>query len=83
MPLSAERKAWYFTRLQELLDSYTKIMVVQCDNVGSKQMADIRMALRGNAVVLLGKNTMIRKIITNYLKDHPGHPYEQLLARIR
>jgi hypothetical protein len=26
---------------------------------------------------------MIRKIITNYLKDHPGHPYEQLLARIR
>jgi large subunit ribosomal protein LP0 len=83
MPLSAERKAWYFKRLQELLDSYTKIMLVQCDNVGSKQMADIRLALRGQAVVLLGKNTMIRKILLNYVKQNPGHPYELLVARIK
>lgn len=83
MPLSAERKAWYFGRLQELLGTYTKIMVVQCDNVGSKQMADIRMALRGDAVVLLGKNTMIRKIMTNYVKEHPNHPYEALIPRVR
>lgn len=83
MPLSAERKTWYFQRLQELLDSYSKIMLVQCDNVGSKQMADIRMALRGQAVVLLGKNTMIRKILQNYVKQNPGHPYELLISRIR
>jgi len=83
MPLSAERKTWYFQRLQELLDSYSKIMLVQCDNVGSKQMADIRMALRGQAVVLLGKNTMIRKILQNYVKQNPGHPYELLIARVR
>jgi len=83
MPLSAERKAWYFKRLEELLDSYSKIMLVQCDNVGSKQMADIRMALRGQAVVLLGKNTMIRKILLNYVKQNPGHPYELLVARIK
>jgi large subunit ribosomal protein LP0 len=83
MPLSAERKTWYFGRLQELLGTYTKIMVVQCDNVGSKQMADIRMALRGDAVVLLGKNTMIRKIMSNYVREHPGHPYEALIPRVR
>ncbi len=42
MPLSAERKEWYFGRLKELLDAYTKILVVQCDNVSSKQMAQVR-----------------------------------------
>jgi large subunit ribosomal protein LP0 len=83
MPLSQERKQWYFGRLQELLDSYSKILLVQCDNVGSKQMADIRMALRGKAVVLLGKNTMIRKILVDYVKKNPGHPYEQLIGRVR
>ncbi len=33
--------------------------------------------------MLMGKNTMIRKIITNYLKENPGHPYEKLLPNIR
>ncbi len=42
MPLSAERKEWYFGRLKELLDAYTKILVVQCDNVSSKQMSQVR-----------------------------------------
>jgi large subunit ribosomal protein LP0 len=83
MPLSTERKAWYFQRLEELLGSYSKILVVQCDNVGSRQMAQIRMALRGKAVVLLGKNTLIRKIMANYLKKNPGHPYELLMPRVK
>ncbi|KAG5175774.1 ribosomal protein L10-domain-containing protein [Tribonema minus] len=83
MPLSAERKEWYFKRLEELLGSYSKILLVQCDNVGSRQMAQIRLALRGQAVVLLGKNTMIRKILTNYIKQNPGHPYENLIPRVR
>jgi len=82
MPLSAERKAWYFERLRELLDNHTKIFLVQADNVGSNQMAKIRFALRGKATVLMGKNTMIRKIITTYLKDKPGHPFELLLPRV-
>lgn len=83
MPLSSDRKTWYFGRLKELLDTYTKIFIVQADNVRSSQMAQIRMSLRGKAVVLMGKNTMIRKIISVYLKENPGHPYEQLLARVR
>eukprot|EP01044_Picomonas_judraskeda_P033642 COSAG03_NODE_13573_length_497_cov_0.982412_1_plen_63_part_01 len=47
--------------------------VVGADNVGSKQMADIRFALRdgkGNkkaeAVVLMGKNTLIRRTLGNH-----------------
>lgn len=82
MPLSTERKAWYFDRLKELLDNHTKIFLVHCDNVGSNQMAKIRFALRGVATVLMGKNTMMRKIISLYIKDNPGHPFEQLLNKI-
>lgn len=40
-------------------------------------MAKIRFALRGTATVLMGKNTMMRKIISLYIKDNPGHPFEQ------
>ena len=52
------------------------LLLLQADNVGSSQMAKIRFALRGSATVLMGKNTMIRKIISTYVKDHPGHPFE-------
>lgn len=50
----------------------------QADNVGSNQLAKIRFALRGSATVLMGKNTMIRKIISLYIKDNPGHPLEMV-----
>lgn len=52
------------------------VLPLQADNVGSNQMAKIRFALRGSATVLMGKNTMIRKIISLYIKDNPGHPLE-------
>jgi len=51
-----------------LLDEYQKILIVTADNVGSNQMQQIRRALRGKAVLLMGKNTMIRKAI----RDHFG-----------
>eukprot|EP00903_Cladosiphon_okamuranus_P016998 g15667.t1 len=82
MPLSPERKTWYFERLKDLIENHTKIFLVQADNVGSNQMAKIRFALRGSATVLMGKNTMIRKIISLYVKDNPGHPLEQLLPKV-
>jgi len=82
MTISFERKQEYFVKLENLLESYTKILLVSVDNVGSLQMQQIRMALRGTAEVLMGKNTMIRKVMNNFLKKNPGHPYEALLPRI-
>lgn len=58
------------------------LLLLQADNVGSSQMAKIRFALRGTATVLMGKNTMIRKIISTYLKDHPDHPFELVRCNI-
>ena len=80
---SRERKEEYFEKMEALMDEYTKVLVVHADHVGSLQMQKIRMALRGTAVVLMGKNTMIRKIIANYCKKNPDSPYEFLTPCVR
>jgi len=83
MTISFERKQEYFERFANLLDTYTKILVVNVDNVGSNQMQQIRMSLRGTADILMGKNTLMRKVMNDYLKKNPGHPYEGLIAHVR
>lgn len=78
MPLSAERKAEYFDKMKELLGSYSKLFVVSIDNVGSMQLQMTRKALRGKAEVLMGKNTMMRKVIQDFVDENPGTPVEKL-----
>jgi len=77
---SQARKAEYFNKLNKLLDNYTKIFLVEADNVGSNQMHKIRISLRGSAVILMGKNTMIRKAIRARLAANPL--LEKLLSYI-
>jgi len=55
-------KAAYFEKLKGLLDEYRSVFIVTVDNVSSQQMHEIRVSLRGEAVVLMGKNTMVRDI---------------------
>lgn len=55
-------KAAYFERLKGLLEEYKSIFIVDIDNVSSQQMHEIRLSLRGEGVVLMGKNTMVRRI---------------------
>jgi len=78
-----DKAAWksnYFLKLVQLFDEYPKCFMVEADNVGSKQMQQIRMSLRGHAVVLMGKNTMMRKAIRGHLAQNPK--LEQLLPHI-
>jgi len=74
-------KANYFEKLTTLLDEYPKCFIVGADNVGSKQMQEIRIALRGQAIVLMGKNTMMRKAIRGHLENNPD--LERLLPHIK
>jgi large subunit ribosomal protein LP0 len=83
MGLSQERKQDYFTKLEHMLESYTKIFLVGVDNVGSNQIQQIRLALRNRAELLMGKNTLIRKVFNNYVKKNPGHPLEQFLPLLK
>ncbi|XP_052250474.1 60S acidic ribosomal protein P0-like [Dreissena polymorpha] len=65
-------KANYFVKIAHLLDEYPKAFIVNADNVGSRQMQQIRTALRGHAIVLMGKNTMMRKAIRGHLDKNPA-----------
>jgi len=66
----AERRDGYFDRIKALLDKYPKILIVGADNVGSHHMQQIRIALRGKAILLMGKNTMMRKAIKEHLEKN-------------
>ncbi|ETI47684.1 hypothetical protein F441_08122 [Phytophthora nicotianae CJ01A1] len=83
MGLSQERKLEYFEKLESLLENYTKIFLVGVDNVGSAQMQQIRLVLRGRAEVLMGKNTLMRKVFHNFVKKNPGHPLEQFIPLLK
>lgn len=78
MPLSSEKKAKYFERMKELMSTYNKAFIVGVDNVGSSQIQMTRRELRGKAEILMGKNTMMRKIIGDYCEENPGSPVAKL-----
>ncbi|XP_032755542.1 60S acidic ribosomal protein P0-like [Rattus rattus] len=70
----------YFLKITQLLGDYPKYFIMGADSVGSKQMQQIRMSLRGKAVVLMGKNTMMRKAIRGHLENNRA--LEKLLPHI-
>lgn len=74
-------KSNFFIKVTELFEKYDKCFVVGADNVGSNQMQKIRMSLRGKAVVLMGKNTMIRKALRGICDKNPE--LEKLLPLIK
>ncbi|KAI1612628.1 60S acidic ribosomal protein P0 [Exophiala viscosa] len=74
-------KAVYFDKLKGLLDEYKSIFIVSVDNVSSQQMHEIRHSLRGDAVVLMGKNTMVRRALKGFVADNPE--YERLLPHVK
>jgi large subunit ribosomal protein LP0 len=81
MGASRADKELYFEKLKELLAKYPSIFLVNVDNVGSDQMHKIRVSLRGKAVVLMGKNTMVRRVLRNILSENPQ--FERLLPYVR
>jgi len=71
-----ERKADYIVKLRAMLDKYSKVLVVNADNVGSNHMQKIRQSIRGKGILLMGKNTMVRRVIRTEYKDfEPLLPY--------
>jgi large subunit ribosomal protein LP0 len=75
-----EWKNKYFEKILQYVDEYPKCFIVGADNVGSSQMQKIRISLRGHAVILMGKNTMMKKAIRGHLEKNPN--LEKLLPYI-
>jgi len=80
--MPSQKKVAYSKQLNELLDTYDKIMIVGCDNVRSRQMQNIRIALRGKAILLMGKNTLIKKIMTDRCSKSGADRDKQIVAKL-
>jgi len=66
-----------------MLNTYSKVFVVDVDNVGSQQMNITRKQMRGKAEILMGKNTLIRKVLTEFLATNPSHFHASLLESVK
>jgi len=64
-----DRKYQLADELRQHFKDYTKLFLVDADNVGSNQLHQIRMALRGRALVYCGKNTQMRRVIRELEKE--------------
>jgi len=76
-----ERKQAYFVKFTAMMEEYPRILIVNADNIGSNHMQSIRRSLKGKAIILMGKNTMVRKCLRGLLNTNPQ--YEALLPHIK
>ncbi|KAI0833322.1 60S acidic ribosomal protein P0 [Trametes gibbosa] len=81
MGATRAQKELYFQKLKELVAKFPSIFIVNVDNVGSNQMHQIRVALRGKGVVVMGKNTMVRRALRSILSEYPQ--FERLLPHVK
>jgi len=66
-----ERKEPFCDRLENLLQNYPAVFIVLCNNIGSAHMQKIKKSLRDKAIIVKGKNTLIRKAIRRRADSHP------------
>jgi len=82
--VKGDRQAWkaaYFEKASKLLNQYERIFICDADNVSSKQFQDIRTGMRGHGDILMGKNTMMKKVIKDCAASNPA--LEKLLPLVR
>lgn len=75
----AEKKVAYDQKLCQLLDEYSQILIAAADNVGSNQLQSIRKGLRGDSVVLMGKNTMMKRSIRMHSEKTGNNAFLNLI----
>jgi len=77
--VAKSKKIAYFAHLEEALNKYPRALIVDADFVGSKQLSNIRIALRGKAELIFGKNTMVRRCIRNLCADGSHPEWESII----
>jgi len=74
-----QRKLDYAKKFRGLLEEYTTCLIVTVDNFGSRNIAEMRKDFRNRARFLFGKNTLIRKILRDYMKETNNKGLNNLL----
>jgi len=74
-----QKKENYDKKLCGYLEQFDKAFVVHADHVGSKQFQGIRAGLRPESIILMGKNTMMKRCLRNYIERTGNDKWECLL----
>jgi large subunit ribosomal protein LP0 len=74
------KKQKYFASLHSALDDFDQAFIVNADNVGSKQIQQIRAATRKESLLVFGKNTQMKKAIRQKIGENPD--LEKLLPHL-
>jgi len=77
------KKQLYFDKLINLVENEPTCLIVNVDHVGSSQLQEVRIELRGKAIVLMGKNTMIRTALRKRFEETGDEGLERLLNVMR
>lgn len=78
-----DKKLRYAENLIRLVNEYTRVLMVGVDNVGSKTVATLRKNMRGQCEFLFGKNTMVRKILNDYVEKEGRDELENLISVVK
>jgi len=68
---SLEKKTLYFERLNYLFAEYSKIILVDIENISSNQFKKCRKALSKHSILILGKNKIIKKVLKEHINRNP------------
>ncbi|XVF40701.1 hypothetical protein PTKIN_Ptkin01aG0135900 [Pterospermum kingtungense] len=82
-PSKADKKIAYDAKLCQLLEEFSQILVAAADNVGSNQLQNIRKGLRGDSVVLMGKNTMMKRSIRMHAEKTGNQAFLNLIPLLQ
>ena len=78
-----ERKQKYFETLEKYNDQFNKVLIVSVDNIRSKQMQNVRHALRNRCELLMGKNTLMRKCLRDMAEARGETIYTEMLDHVK
>jgi len=72
------RRDALFIKLAKAFDEYVDdiVLVVNVNSAGSFQLQKLRAALRGNGILIMGKNTLIRKVLRE--RSYSSTAYQEL-----
>jgi len=73
------RKAKFRVKLEKYIEQYPAILICGIDHVGSNQMQKVRISIRGKGNILCGKNTMIRRVMTDLVDSNKYPQLDSLL----
>jgi large subunit ribosomal protein LP0 len=71
MVTQIEKKALYFERFSYLFSEYSRIIIVNTENICSNQFKKCRKALGKDSILILGKNKVIKKVLNEHIKKKP------------